>query len=284
MCGARTSTAASAARNASAAPSTIGLWNAVATSRRLASMPSAVKCAMASSTMAVAPDSTTCVGWLWLATVRSSPQRLTFSVMSSSVPRTAHMAPGTVAAAAMDAPRAADARRKPSTSSAPAACSAATSPKLWPAAQDAFTPACVSTASRAALAAPSAGCALSVRWRRRAFTSRDASSNTGRGNTTSASGASAPKPRLAARSHTAIAASKLRARSPPMPRYWLPWPGNKKPTSPASDAGEYDAPFGITNAASGALRTREAASRSAAARETSSAATTASRAEPWWAA
>ena len=48
-------------------------WNAVATGRRLPSRPSPLSLRSNPSIASVGPESTTCVGWLWLATPTSAP-------------------------------------------------------------------------------------------------------------------------------------------------------------------------------------------------------------------
>ena len=58
------------------------------------------------------------------------------------------------------------------------------------------------------------------------------SSNAGGGKTTRCS-ASGPRSTPAVRSHAARAASKCSARSAPMLRYWLPWPGKRNASSPS---------------------------------------------------
>ena len=96
----------------------------------------------------------------WRARHRAGPA--TAATAGSRPAETASIAPGTAAASRISSPRLRASRIRVSASNAPAACSATSSPKLWPATQSGSSPRLASTASRAVLCTASAGWAHSV--------------------------------------------------------------------------------------------------------------------------
>ena len=180
-----------------------------------------------------APESTTCFGWLWLATTTASPNSASTARTSPMERPTAVIAPGVADASRINSPRCRATATRAASSITPAAHSAVISPKLCPPTCSAFTPTARSTRKSARLATPMAGWAHSVAVSRFVCAARSSSVNTGRGNTTSPTVASS-KRAPAASSQTDRAASSLIATSPPMPTYWLPCPGKTNATGPTA--------------------------------------------------
>ena len=120
-------TSARNARNGSTLPATRGEWNAVATCRRLASMPAFSRRCSSVATASVGPDTTTCSGALWFAITQPGTAS-TWGWTISRVRGTAVMAPGTGDADAMSSPRRRAMRKVSAADNTPAACSAVISP------------------------------------------------------------------------------------------------------------------------------------------------------------
>ena len=130
-------------------------------------------------------------------------------------------------------PRSRAIRTAVAASKAPEACSAMTSPKLWPRERSGLRSKASASARWESVASASAGWAISVARSRSSCARASSSESAGSGNTTSWSGTS-PASRAAASSASqgARAASKWMARSPAMPTRWLPWPGNRNAIRP----------------------------------------------------
>ena len=158
------------ARNGTVEGLTSFEWKAVATLRRFAVMPASASFFSTASIAEVAPESTTCSGALWFATTTSMPHASSFGRRSSIFATTAVIEPDVFAAASrMSSPRLRAMRSRSASVIAPAAWSAVTSPKLWPATATGESPMRFVSSRSARLAAPIAGCAHSVAVRRASF-------------------------------------------------------------------------------------------------------------------
>ena len=140
--------------------------------------PRSASSASARSTAAACPPITTCPGELKLAgTTTSSPDasRHASITVASSAPSTAAIAPVPAGAAScISCPRLRTRRAPSCRDSAPAATSAAYSPRLWPASNAGDgPPSCCHTRQQATPAASNAGWVNSVRLRVSSWPSRD---------------------------------------------------------------------------------------------------------------
>ena len=138
--GARTSSRRSAPFSGSVAGATIEVWKAWLTGIRAAVMPSARKTSIACSTAAVAPPTTAWLVELMLATTAPSMLPTTRSI-SVRGPKTAAIAPlSSTLSVAISWPRALTASSAAWKVIAPAATSAAYSPRLCPITMSGSTP------------------------------------------------------------------------------------------------------------------------------------------------
>ena len=112
---------------------TSGEWNAVATGSRVLAIPASASRASTSAMASVAPESTTCFGLLWLATTTGTPHpAISASTSAAGRPTARHRSRGRRRGRCHQLAATRATRTIVASSKAPAACSAVTSPKLWP--------------------------------------------------------------------------------------------------------------------------------------------------------
>ena len=206
-------------------------WNAQATGRRRAAMPTSFNAVSARSRSATAPARTVCDGALKLA--KATPLRsLTVSRICASVPLTAVIVPKSSPPSRIIAsPRACASDQRSCSENAPAADSAESSPKLCPATAPASAPNPRNRDKMPFDTAPMAGCATSVRISALACSARSDSSSVGLGYMRSVREPSRTSVRwaLAASSDLRMAGNCI-VRPEAILGYCDPCPGNKNAT------------------------------------------------------